>query len=548
MTTTFTVRRAASSAPAAAPLLDPKELPPARLFIGGTFTDTVAPERTERTDVIDPATEEVIARIPDGSAEDVDRAVRAAADAARGGWARLVPKERSEILHAIAGRIAEHADVLVRLEAANTGKPLSVARDDVAGTVDTFRFMAGALRAPTSMAAGEYAEGHLSVVLREPLGVVGVVTPWNYPLLMAAWKLAPILAAGNTVVLKPSEQTPLTTLKFAELVADLLPPGVLNVVTGLGPVVGARLAEHPDVAMIALTGSVGSGKAVARAAAGSLKRVHLELGGKAPVVVLADADVRAVAASLRVAGFWNSGQECGAACRVLVHESLADALVAELAREVAGLVVGDPRAGEEVEVGPLVSKAHFDRVRGYLGRALGAGARAVTGGGALDGPGYFVAPTVLVDVAPGAEITREEVFGPVVTVETFTDEEEAVRRANEGAFGLSASLWTESARRSHALAARLDAGTVWVNSHLVLAGEVPWGGFKGSGYGRDLSLYALDDYSRTKHVMHNQVPQGQDMQGQVPQSQDTQGQDPQGQDTHNQVPHEQVRHDHTPAG
>jgi len=292
-------------------------------------------------------------------------------------------------------------------------------------------------------------------------------------------------------------------LKFAELISDILPAGVVNVVTGLGPVVGARLAEHPDVDMIALTGSVRSGRVVARAAAETLKRVHLELGGKAPVVVFDDADLEAVASALRVASFYNSGQECGAACRVLVHESVAEEFVDRLVSQVRRLVVGEPGAGDDVEVGPLVSQAHFDRVVGYLQRAADQGIRAAVGGSAIAGPGYFVAPTVLVDVPDGAECSRKEIFGPVVTVETFTDEDEAVRRANDVPLGLSASVWTENARRSHDIAARLDAGTVWVNAHLVLANEVPWGGFKGSGYGRDLSIYALDDYSRTKHVMHN---------------------------------------------
>jgi aminobutyraldehyde dehydrogenase len=378
-----------------------------------------------------------------------------------------------------------------------------VAQDDVAQAVDTFRFMAGALRATTSAAAGRYAADHLSVILREPLGVVGVVTPWNYPLLMAAWKIAPILAAGNTLVIKPSEQTPLTTLKFAELVADILPPCAVNVVTGTGPVVGARLAEHPDVAMIALTGSVKSGRAVARSAAESLKRVHLELGGKAPVVVFPDADLPAAASALRAAGYWNSGQECGAACRVLVHESVADHFITLLVDKVSTLQIGEPAAGAGVEIGPLVSQAHFDRVTGYLERARAQGIRAAIGGGALDGDGYFVAPTVLVDVPDGAECSREEIFGPVVTVETFTDEDEALARANGTPFGLAASIWTADVRRSHDIASKLDFGTVWVNAHLVLASEVPWGGFKGSGYGRDLSSYALDDYSRTKHVMHS---------------------------------------------
>ncbi|GHG87730.1 aminobutyraldehyde dehydrogenase [Streptomyces lanatus] len=493
--TTASVRRAVD----APPLITAADLPPLRQFIDGEFVDG-ASERL--IDVIDPSSEDVVARIPEGTVEEVDRAVVAAV-AAKEQWARRVPKERSEILHSIADRVAGNTELLARLESANTGKPLAVSRDDIGQTVDTFRFMAGAVRAATSLAAGDYAEDHLSVVLREPLGAIGVVTPWNYPLLMAAWKIAPILAAGNTVVLKPSEQTPLTTLKFAELVADLLPPGVLNVVNGYGPVVGARLAEHPDLDMIALTGSVASGRAVARAAADTLKRVHLELGGKAPVVVFPDADLTAAAQALRVAGFWNSGQECGAACRVLVHESVAGEFVEQLACEVGELVVGEPLAGDDVEVGPMVSKAHFERVTGYLERARKEGIRAATGGGPIDGPGYFVAPTVLTDVPEGAEAAREEIFGPVVTVETFTDEDEAVRRANDVPFGLSASVWTENARRSHAVAARLDFGTVWVNSHLVLASEVPWGGFKGSGYGRDLSIYALDDYSRTKHVMHN---------------------------------------------
>lgn len=480
-------------------LISPADLPPVGHFIGGSFVETGAAETTH---VVDPSTEQVITRVPNGTARDVDRAV-AAARAAQPAWGALVPKARSEALHRIADRIAENADVLVRLESTNTGKPLSVSRDDVDGTIDTFRFMAGALRATTSMAAGEYAEDHLSLILREPLGVVGVVTPWNYPLLMAAWKIAPILAAGNTLVIKPSEQTPLSTLKLAELLADLIPAGVFNVVTGLGPSVGAGLTAHPDVDMLALTGSVNSGRAVARGAAESLKRVHLELGGKAPVVVFADGDLKAIAEALRGASFYNSGQECGAACRVLVEESVADEFISLLTEQVREIVVGQPGAGDEVEIGPLVSKAHFDRVNGFLERAAQDGVRATVGGSALEGTGYFIAPTVLVDVPEGAECAQEEIFGPVVTVETFSTEDEAISRANDTPLGLSASVWTESGRRGHDVARKLDAGTVWVNAHLVLANEVPWGGFKGSGYGRDLSIYALDDYSRTKHVMHN---------------------------------------------
>ncbi|MEX5303110.1 aldehyde dehydrogenase family protein [Kocuria sabuli] len=494
-TTSGTVRRASDSSP----LVAAEELPPGRHFIDGQFR--TGNDNGSLT-VVDPCTENAICQVAQGTVADVDAAVGAAVQARRT-WGTTTPKHRAEALLAIADRLAENAELLARLEALNTGKPMMVAEDDVAMSIDSFRFMAGAVRATTSLAAGEYAEDHLSVILREPLGVVGVVTPWNYPLLMVVWKIAPILAAGNTVVLKPSEQTPLTTLKFAELVADLLPTGVFNVVTGPGSVIGARLSEHPQVDMIALTGSVNSGRAVARAAAESLKRVHLELGGKAPVVIFEDADLAAAAESLRTAGYWNSGQECGAGCRVLVHESVAERFAQLLVDQVSTLVVGEPGAGADVEIGPMISKSHFDRVLEHLERAQADGAKAAVGGGALDGPGFFVAPTVLVDVPQGAACSLEEIFGPVVTVETFTDEEDAVTRANEVPFGLSASVWTLNAQRSHDIASRLDAGTVWVNSHLVLATEMPWGGFKGSGYGRDLSAYALDDYSRTKHVMHH---------------------------------------------
>ncbi|MET3934479.1 aldehyde dehydrogenase family protein [Arthrobacter sp. OAP107] len=483
----------------ATPLLAAGELPPTQHFIAGQFQPGAGNESQE---IVDPCTETTICAVPQGTAADVDTAVAAALEA-RQAWGRTLPKERSEILLAIADRLAENADLLARLESANTGKPLMVSEDDIASSIDSFRFMAGAVRAQTSIAAGEYAQDHLSVILREPLGVVGVVTPWNYPLLMAVWKIAPILAAGNTIVLKPSEQTPLTTLKFAELTADLLPAGVLNIVTGLGPVVGQRLAEHPQVDMIALTGSVNSGRAVARAASDTVKRVHLELGGKAPVVIFADADLAAAAESLRVAGYWNSGQECGAGTRVLVHESVAERFTELLVEQVSTLVVGEPTAGSDIEIGPMISKAHYERVLKHLEGAQSDGARAALGGGPLEGQGYFVAPTVLTDVPEGAACALEEIFGPVVTVETFSTEEEAVTRANGVPYGLAASVWTLSAQLGHDISSRLDAGTVWVNSHLVLANEMPWAGFKGSGYGRDLSAYALDDYSRTKHVMHN---------------------------------------------
>ncbi len=473
--------------------------PPLRHFIDGAFVDSDGDEWIE---LENPALGEAIASVPAGTTADVDRAV-AAARTALTSWAATTPRERSELLHSIADIVATHAEELALLESLNTGKPDAVAADDIASAIDTFRFAAGAGRTLTSLAAGDYAEGHTSMILREPVGVVGVITPWNYPLLMAVWKIAPVLAAGNTLVLKPSEQTPLTTLRLAELVSEVLPQGVLNIVTGHGAVVGHRLSEHPDVDLVALTGSVGSGRAVAATAAQTLKRVHLELGGKAPVVVFADADLKAVAAGVRNAAFWNAGQECGAACRVLVHKSAADELTALLTQEISEMTVGAPGTGDDVEVGSMISKAHYERVLTALDGALEQGARFTTGGHAIDTPGYYIEPTLVVDAPLGSDITQKEVFGPVVSIETFDTEDEAFARANETPYGLAASVWTTDAARSLAAPKRLDFGTVWVNSHLALACEVPWGGFKGSGYGRDLSLYAIEDFSRTKHVMHN---------------------------------------------
>ncbi|MGW9412878.1 aldehyde dehydrogenase family protein [Arthrobacter cupressi] len=490
-TSSFTVRRSGE--------LPAPSLPPFGQFIGGQF---VAPSSTDTVPVENPATEEVLTRVPAGSVEDVDAAV-AAAVAAKAAWAATTPKERSAALLRIADIVEENREILETLEAANTGKPAAVAEDDISSAVDTFRFSAGAARAFTTLGADDYAENHTSVILREPVGVVGVITPWNYPLLMAAWKIAPILAAGNTMVLKPSEQTPLSTLKFAELVAAELPAGVLNIVTGSGRVVGNRLSEHPDVDIVAITGSVGSGQKVAASASASVKRVHLELGGKAPVVVFDDADLEAAAKGVRSAGFWNGGQECGAACRVLVHESVAEKFTELLVREVSEISIGTPGSGDDVEIGSMISGDHYRRVLAALEDVRKDGLTIAVGGNALEGPGYFIEPTVVTGVPAGAAISRTEIFGPVVSVETFSSDEEAVTRANETVYGLAASVWTTNAARSLSVPRRLDFGTVWVNSHLVIANEVPWGGFKGSGYGRDLSIYALEDFSRTKHVMYN---------------------------------------------
>ncbi|WP_336715514.1 aminobutyraldehyde dehydrogenase [Arthrobacter sp. USHLN218] len=489
----FSVRRSSSFEQV------PGDLPPAGQFINGRFVPGTS---GDTMNIEDPASGNVVAAVAAGTVEDTDAAI-AAAVAAKQAWAAATPKHRSDVLHRIAGIIEDNRELLERLEALNTGKPEAVAEDDITSALDTFRFTAGAARSLTSLAAGDYAEGHTSVILREPVGVVGVITPWNYPLLMAAWKIAPVLAAGNTVVLKPSEQTPLSTLKLAELIAAELPAGVLNIVTGAGSVVGQRLAEHPDVDLVAITGSVGSGQKVAGSAAGTVKRVHLELGGKAPVVVFDDADLQAAAAGVRSAGFWNAGQECGAACRVLVHASVAEKFTELLVREVSSIIVGGPGTGTETEVGPMISRAHFERVQEALRQAKADGLNIAVGGSAIEGPGYFIEPTVITGVPAGAGISGQEIFGPVVSVETFGTDEEAVQRANETPYGLAASVWTTDAARSLNIPRRLDFGTVWVNSHLVLACEVPWGGFKGSGYGRDLSLYALEDFSRTKHVMIN---------------------------------------------
>lgn len=488
--TMFTVRRA-ENGPA-------PSLPPFGQFIGGAFVPSTS---TETADVVNPATEEVLMQVPAGSVEDVDAAV-AAAVAAKSGWAARTPRDRAAVLLKIADIIEANRELFETLEAANTGKPAAVAEDDISSAIDTFRFSAGAARAFSTLGADDYAENHTSVIHREPVGVVGVITPWNYPLLMAAWKIAPVLGAGNTLVLKPSEQTPLTTLKLAELIADEVPAGVVNIVTGPGRVVGNRLSEHPGVDLVAITGSVGSGQKVAASAAATVKRVHLELGGKAPVVVFDDADLEAAAQGVRSAGFWNGGQECGAACRVLVHESVAGKFTELLVKEISDITIGTPGA-DDVEIGSMISKAHYERVVAALDDIRKDGLTIAVGGNAIEGPGYFIEPTVVTDVPAGAPITSNEIFGPVVSVETFSTDEEAIARANETIYGLAASVWTKDSARSLTVPRKLDFGTVWVNSHLVIATEMPWGGFKGSGYGRDLSSYALDDFSRTKHVMYN---------------------------------------------
>ena len=430
--------------------------------------------------IVNPATEEPIARVPTGSAADVDRAVESAARAFET-WYDSTPMERSGMLGKLADLVEQHGEELAALEAANVGKPIALARSEIPFIVDNLRFFAGACRCLEGRAAGEYLTGYTSILRREPVGVVGLIAPWNYPLMMAVWKIGPALAAGNTVVLKPSEQTPLTSLRLAELAADIFPPGVLNVITGHGLPVGAPLVEHPKVGMVSLTGDVATGKEVARAAAATLKKVHLELGGKAPVLIFDDADLEAVVASVKVAGFVNSGQDCTAACRLYASDRVYDRLLEELVPAVESIEMG-PIESESTAMGPVISAEQRERVAGFVDRARGSGhVQVLTGGGPGDGAGYYYRPTVIADARQGDEIVQREVFGPVVTVTRFADDDEAIRWANDVDYGLSASVWTSNVSRAFNAMRKLRFGTVWVNDHVPLVSEMPHGGYKQSG-------------------------------------------------------------------